>query len=72
MKDKEDFRRRGFPLVVPHLKVGNIVWTYGKDHIIGVKGEYRAIGLRLFDFFIGGGWGCEKVNKWVSIFEASN
>ena len=35
---------------VPHLKGGAIVWTCGKDNIIGEKEYCKDIGLRGFDY----------------------
>ena len=35
---------------IPHLKGGNIVWNFVKDHIIEEKEQYEAIGLRGFDY----------------------
>ena len=35
---------------IPHLKGGNIVWNFVKDHIIEENEQYEAIGLRGFDY----------------------
>ena len=35
---------------VPHLKGRNIVWTCVKDNIIEEKEDYKAVGLRGFDY----------------------
>ena len=35
MKDKDDLIKIKFSVVVMHPKGGNIVWTCGKDHIMG-------------------------------------
>ena len=35
---------------IPHPKGKNIVWTCVKDNIINEKEEYKAIGLRGFDY----------------------
>ena len=37
---------------VLHPKGGEIVWTCVKDHIIDDKDQYKAIGLRGFDYKI--------------------
>ena len=55
-------------------KMGNIVWTYVKDIDIGVKEEYKDIGLCGFDyncFEEDQGGGVSRWHRWVSIFEAS-
>ena len=37
VKEKEDFIKIDFLVSVPHLKGGDIVWTYVKDNIINDK-----------------------------------
>ena len=47
-------RKRGvdkefFSVAVTHMKVDNIVWNCGKDHIIREKEEKKSIRLRIFN-----------------------
>ena len=35
---------------VPHLKGGNIGWTFVKDNIIKENEDYKTIGPRVFDY----------------------
>ena len=47
---------------VPHTKLGKIVWTCVKDHVIDEKEDYKYIGLRGFDYslFDGKEGGCKR------------
>ena len=51
-KDKEDLINRCFWVSVPYPKWWNIVWTFVKDYITGVKEDCEYIGLRGFDYKI--------------------
>ena len=48
--EKEELITRSFLVSVPHPKVGKIVWTCVKDHVIEEKEDYKEIGLRGFDY----------------------
>ena len=48
VKEKEELITRSFLVSVPHPKVGTIVWTCVKDHIIDEKEDYKEIRLRVF------------------------
>ena len=50
VKEKNEFIEKQFLVSVPHLKGGNIVCTCVKDHIVGEKEQYKAIGLGGFDY----------------------
>ena len=50
VKEKEELITRAFLVSVPHTKLGTIVWTCVKDHVIDEKEDYKYIGLRGFDY----------------------
>ena len=50
VKDKKELIKREFLVSVPHPKGGYIVCTCVKDHIVGEKEQYGAIGLGEFDY----------------------
>ena len=50
VEEKGGLMKREFLVSVPHLKVGNIVWNFVKEHIIDEKEQYKYIGLRGFDY----------------------
>ena len=50
VKEKEELITRAFLVSVPHTKLGTIVWTCVKDHVIDKKEDYKEIGLRGFDY----------------------
>ena len=42
--------KREFLVSIPHPKGGNIVWTGVKYHIIDENDNYKAIGLRGYEY----------------------
>ena len=39
-------------MVIPHPKLGNVFWCFVRDNIIEENNEYKAIGLRGFDYVL--------------------
>ena len=50
IKEKQELLMSYFSMAVPHLKIGNIVWTSVEDNIINEKEEYKAIRLHGFNY----------------------
>ena len=49
-REKYEFINRKFSVSVTHPKGGNIGWTCVKDNITERKEDYKAIGIRGFDY----------------------